>query len=67
MKEDQDFMDDIAKELQYDMLIADMQDSLLPKFTYGQLDALRHACEVELLERCPSGLPKDLNYNQEGH
>lgn len=41
----------IEDELKYDFMIVELTDHILPNMTYGQLDALRHACEVEILER----------------
>lgn len=43
--------EDLKDELKYDFLIVDLTDNVLPEMTFGQLDALRHACEVEIRER----------------
>ena len=44
-------IDQIRDELKYDFIIVHLTDNVLPQMTYGQLDALKHACEVEIRER----------------
>lgn len=44
-------IEEIRAELKYDFIIVHLTDNVLPKMTWGQLDALRHACEVEIRER----------------
>lgn len=41
----------IEDELKYDFMIVELTDHILPQMSWGQLDALRHAIEVELQER----------------
>lgn len=44
-------IDEVMGELEFDLMIRDMTTHILPLLTHGQLDALRHACEVEINER----------------
>ena len=52
-------IDGLASELQYDFLIRQMIDDVLPEMTYGQVDALLFACQVELEERKYAAQTKD--------
>lgn len=55
-KINKDLMKRVAKELEYDFMISDLIMDALPNMTLGQLDALRHECEVEIRGRTePAG------------
>lgn len=38
----------IEKELMYDFLIMELTEEILPKMSWGQLDALKYAVEEQL-------------------
>lgn len=47
---------EIAEELKYDFMIANMATDDLPRMTDGQIEGLIFACQVELMERHPEGI-----------